>query len=462
MQRNTLESHLESAGNPASNEVFSQTRVRGDNLGAISNSRDSATECFIPVAAKTLKLAGLSESEIEALILKYILCHGPKSGRQIANQLRLSYTIISEQLSLIKEQANLEYKAGGLAGDYEYRLTASGMERARALYEKCTYCGSAPVTLDDYANSVVRQSIKTQRPNLNRVIHAFDDLIMSHAMLGQIGQAINAGKSMFLFGAPGNGKTSIASRIVRSVDQVIWIPRTITVGGEIIRFFDPNCHQEIPLRGSDSMLSEMTIDSRWVRIQRPTVSVGGELNFEHLELTLNPESGINEAPVHFKSNCGCLVVDDFGRQRISEIELLNRWIIPLEKGHDFMNLPSGRQIRVPFDQLLVFATNLEPKELCDEAFLRRIPYKIEVFDPTVDQFRQLFEMRCERMGILHDAEVIDYTIEKHFRGAGRPLRFCYVDDLLLQVRDFCQLHEKPLELKRERMDIAVQNYFGRL
>ena len=208
------------------------------------------------------------------------------------------------------------------------------------------------------------------------------------------------------------------------------------------------------------LLNDGNVDQRWVRIKRPTVVVGGELSLKHLETNLNTVTGVIESPIHMKSNCGCLVVDDFGRQRISSVELLNRWIVPLECGHDYLNLPSGRQMQIPFEQLVVFSTNLRPSDLCDEAFLRRIPYKVQVFDPTEAQFRELWERRIKYHRIDGDPRWVDYLIETHYRKQDRSMRFCHVDDILCQIREFCDFHAQPLKLSRETIEIAVNNYFS--
>jgi predicted ATPase with chaperone activity len=265
---------------------------------------------------------------------------------------------------------------------------------------------------------------------------------------------------MFLYGAPGNGKTSIAERITRAFGNYIWVPRSIGVDGEIIRLFDPSNHEMAPLENQTGLLNNRKIDQRWIRIRRPTIVVGGELTMDNLEVTLNTATGISEAPMQMKSNCGTLVIDDFGRQRMSTDELLNRWIVPLEKRYDYLNIASGKKIQVPFDQLIVFSTNLEPKDLVDDAFLRRIPYKIEVIDPTEDEFRRLFQMMCPKLGFEYREEPINYVIEKHYKQMQRPLRCCQPRDLLLQVRNYCSFHNVPMELTNEYFDSAVENYFA--
>jgi len=265
---------------------------------------------------------------------------------------------------------------------------------------------------------------------------------------------------MFLYGAPGNGKTSIAERVTRCFGEYIWIPRAIGVDGEIIRVYDPNAHEETPLAQGEGLLDQSKIDKRWVRIRRPTIVVGGELTMANLELQFNRDTGISEAPLQLKSNCGTLVIDDFGRQRMNPIELLNRWIVPLEKRYDYLMLSNGKKIQVPFDQLIIFSTNLQPKDLCDEAFLRRIPYKLELLDPSEDEFRGLFKMMAPKLGFEYKDDVVTYIIKQHYRLASRPFRACHPRDLLLQVRNLCHYTGHPLEMTPEYFDFAAENYFA--
>ncbi len=248
--------------------------------------------------------------------------------------------------------------------------------------------------------------------------------------------------------------------MTKAFGQHIWIPRAIGVDGEIIRLYDPNAHEEVPLGAGSGLLDQNQIDRRWIRIRRPTVVVGGELTMSNLEVTLNTSTGISEAPMQLKSNCGTLVIDDFGRQRMSTDELLNRWIVPLEKRYDYLNLANGKKIEVPFDQLVIFSTNLEPRDLVDDAFLRRIPYKIEVVDPTEEEFRDLFKMMAPILGFEYDEDVVTYLFETHYRPTGRRMRCCHPRDLLMQARNMCLYEGRPMELSKESMDFAVENYFA--
>ncbi len=415
---------------------------------------------FVPLEPSSFREACLTDSEVEALALKYLLARGDVSGRDVADQVKLPFVLIDELLRRMKNDQLVVHKHAAAMNDFQYQLTDLGRERAQRYAAHSTYFGSAPVSLADYIAAVKAQSLTHQKPTTNDLHQAFDGLLLNRHMLDRLGPAMNSGRGMFLYGSPGNGKTSIAERITRAFGKQIWIPRAIGVDGEIIRLFDPVNHDEVPLEGPEGLLDQRKIDKRWVQIKRPTIIAGGELTMSALEVTFNTATGICEAPLQMKSNCGTLVIDDFGRQRMSTADLLNRWIVPLEKRYDFLNLPNGKKIEVPFDQLIIFSTNLEPRQLVDEAFLRRIPYKIEVIDPTEEEFRDLFKMMAPQLGFDYQAEAVDHVIGKHYRQNGRPFRFCQPRDLLLQVRNYCIYHRRPLELTPEFFDLAVENYFA--
>lgn len=415
---------------------------------------------FIPRQPATLEQTMLDESVACGLVLKFLYFRGHYSGRDIASQLKLPFPIVEKLLYSLRNQLLIVYRGASMGGDYQYELTPKGVEQARNHSSHCTYFGAAPVAVEEYIDSIKRQSLTNLNPTYKQVAAALEDLVVNKAIISQVGQAIKSGTGLFLFGPSGNGKTSIARRLIRAIDESIWIPRTLAVGGELVRLFDPSLHDEDPLPAGTTLLKKNETDERWVRIKRPVVIVGGELNLKHLETNLNPVTGIIEAPIHMKSNCGCLVVDDFGRQRVSTVDLLNRWIVPLECRYDYINMPSGRQLKIPFEQLVVFSTNLKPSDLCDEAFLRRIPYKVQVLDPTESQFRELWARRGHAHGLESDPQWIDYLIDNHYRKANRFMRFCHVDDLLSHIRQFCDFHAHPRVINRENLEIAVNNYFS--
>lgn len=417
-------------------------------------------EPFVPIEPSSFHQAMLTDSEVEALVLKYMLSKGEASGRDVTAQVRLPFILLEPLLQQMKQDQMLAIRGSAPMNDYVYQLTETGRERARRYAEHCTYFGSAPVSLQHYIESVKAQSLTQQHPTVADLERAFSDLLINPRMLNRLGPAINSGRGLFLYGSPGNGKTSIAERVTRAFGECIWIPRAIGVDGEIMRLFDPSNHEEMPLAESGGLIDQRKIDKRWVRIRRPTIVVGGELTMENLEVTLNRATGISESPMQLKSNCGTLVIDDFGRQRMSTHELLNRWIVPLEKRYDFLNLANGKKIQVPFDQLIVFSTNLEPKDLVDDAFLRRIPYKIEVIDPSEEEFRQLLKIMAPKLEVEYSEEAADYLIERHYKQVNRPFRCCQPRDLLLQVRNQCLYLGQTPVMSRESMDFAAENYFA--
>ncbi len=414
---------------------------------------------FLPIAPGEFAKLRLSETEVESLILKFLLSRQNATGREIAQQIGILFCVCEKILHAVKADRLVVFKAAKV-GDYVYELTESGTHRARKFAETCGYFGTAPVCLEDYAASVAAQSLQNCQPSIDNLRRAFADLTLSEEIFERLGRAIVSGKGLFLHGPPGNGKTSIAERVTLAYGATIWIPRAISAWGEIIRIYDPSCHQEMPMPKGQGFADQEQIDQRWIRIRRPTIVVGGELLLDNLEITGNPKTGIAESPLQLKSNCGTLVIDDFGRQQVPPSSLLNRWIVPLEKRYDYLNLTSGRKIQVPFDQFLVFSTNLEPRELVDEAFLRRIPYKIDIGDPTEQQFRSLFWELAEAMEIEPCHPPLDYLIQKYYRGTGRAMRFCQPRDLLRQVRVYYDLLDQPARLTIEALDAAATDYFS--
>jgi hypothetical protein len=413
---------------------------------------------FCPKKPASLEAAGLSRDFTEKLICKYLHVHGISSGRTVARDLGLPYRLIEPLLSALKTEMMLIYRKTVAAGDYELQLTEAGDDRARRFMSTSTYAESAPVQLEAYVESVAAQSLTLTSIGMDELSAAFGDLALEPDMMARLGPAINAGRGMFLHGAPGNGKTSIAERVARCFGTSVWIPKTLMIDGECVRLFDPVLHE--PVADEEScMLGEPLEDARWIRVKRPTVVVGGELTMDQLEMRHDPVSNVCEAPLQMKSNCGVLLVDDFGRQAMPVDQLLNRWIVPLEKRYDFQKLPSGKKIQVPFDQLVIFSTNLAPRDLVDEAFLRRLPYKVEARDPTPQQFCKIAMHVAPSLGVHVTPVQILSMIERYFLATGRPMRCCHPRDLLLQVRSYCRFHRLPLEMTEESMEFAVENYF---
>jgi predicted ATPase with chaperone activity len=425
-------------------------------IGALAALLDRKS--FVPAEPKTLEETGLSETAVEGLILKHVASVGGASGRGISEHLCLSFGIIEKNLQRLRGRQFLTHRGSAALSDYIYALTDRGLEDAQLQAAACAYRGPAPVPLTDYVNSVDAQTITAESPRRPQLEAAFRDISVDPAMFAKLGPAVNSGAGLFLYGSPGNGKTTLAERITRCFGQEIWIPYTLVVEGEIIKLFDPAYH-EIVETATSSIMRQDANDKRWVRIRRPTVVVGGELTMDSLEIAYNSQAHVSEAPLQLKSNCGSLLIDDFGRQRIDPIELLNRWIVPLEKHYDFLTLPSGKKIQVPFDQLIIFSTNLEPKDLVDEAFLRRIPYKINVPDPDESEFHRLFELCVTPFGCAYDREAVEHLLEKHYRAVQRPMRRCHPRDLLSQIQHYCAYNELTMEMRPDYFDLVVDNYF---
>ncbi len=422
-----------------------------------------ARDGFRPRVVDSFEEAGLNPAITESLVLKYLLSIGMAPGRRIATELGLPFAPFPEFLRQLKNQQILTYANSSSANDYVYALTDVGRSRARDYQAECGYVGTAPVPYRDYLEAVSAQTITSEQPKEEDLRRAFADLIVPDAVFELLGPAINSGRGLFLYGYPGNGKTSIAERITRCFGTTVWIPRVIDAEGQIIKLFDPANHELIESERSGSLLDDSDFDRRWVRIRRPTIVVGGELRMEDLEIHYDPLTKVCEAPMQLKSNMGTFLIDDFGRQRMAPVELLNRWIVPLEKRYDFLSLPNGKKIRVPFDQLIIFSTNLDPSQLVDEAFLRRIPYKINAADPTEATFRSMIQMFAPKLGFENaDMSAVDHLVREHYAKAGRPFRCCHPRDLLLQVRNYCVYNKLPLELKPRYFDFAVMNYFTAL
>jgi predicted ATPase with chaperone activity len=444
-----------------------KTEIHTVNLAAPSvlppqfdDQNSNGRKTFYPEPVSTFDEAGLDYAMIESLILKFLLNVGTASGRRIAAELGLPFGPFPEFLRQLKNQQIVNYASASTASDFLYTLTDQGRVRARAYVDECTYVASAPVPFEDYLESVTAQTIATEHPKEEDLRRAFGDLLISEQTFDMLGPAINSGRGLFLYGFPGNGKTSIAERITLCFGTSVWIPRVLCIEGHLIKLFDLANHEMIEEASSGGLLCDRDFDRRWVHIRRPTIVAGGELRMEDLEIRYDPVTKLSEAPLQLKSNLGSFLIDDFGRQRMPPVELLNRWIVPLEKRYDFLSLANGKKIRIPFDQLIIFSTNLEPKQLVDEAFLRRIPYKIHAADPSEAEFREMIDLFAPKLGFLEvNHAAVEHLITQHYRRAKRPFRCCQPRDLLLQIRNYCIYNDLPLDMKPEYFDFAVHNYF---
>jgi hypothetical protein len=417
-----------------------------------------AEERFWPSVPHSLEATGLSAMLIESLILKYLGIVGSNSGRGIAQHLCLPFAILDSFFSDLRTRQLITHVGAAPLNDYRYALAERGQQRADAYMAACGYVGPAPVPLMSYVLSVEAQTIRAETPRRQQLEAAFSDISVEPGLFEQLGPAVNSGAGLFLYGPPGNGKSTLAKRITKCFGQAIWIPQVIIEDNQLIKLYDAAYHQNAGEEGN-ALMKTAEHDRRWVRVLRPTVIVGGELTLDALEIRYDPTSKTSEAPIQLKSNCGCLLIDDFGRQRVEPLDLLNRWIVPLESRVDYLTLGTGKKIQVPFEELIIFSTNLEPSDLVDEAFLRRIPYKIEIGDASEEEFHRLFQLHANSFQCECRPDVVDFLIREHYRPLGRPMRRCHPRDLMYQVHNYCMYHDLPLEMRPEYFEHVINSYF---
>lgn len=415
-----------------------------------------------PRVPVTLEDTGLGADQVEQLLIK-TLFGGEATGLMLAERLRLPYTILEPLIVRIRAECLIEVRGATSASSasYRYALTDLGRERAAQYLEISMYTGAAPVPLSAYVAEMRALGAARGYIDRERLRKGFSHLIIGDDVLEQLGPSVNANKALFLYGPPGNGKSVIAEGLARSDGGDMYMPYAIDVEGHIITMYDPINHERLDedTPESTSLIAEAPRDRRWVRIRRPVVIVGGELTLDMLDLTFNPLAKFYEAPLQLRANGGVFLVDDFGRQRIRPDELLNRWIVPLESRIDYLTLHTGKKFQIPFDVLIVFATNLDPSSLADEAFLRRIPYKISIENPSTEQFTRIFEMNCRQRQLQFHQVMVAYLQRRHYLPTGRPLRSCHPRDLLDQVMALCRYRGIEPAITRELLDAACASYF---
>jgi predicted ATPase with chaperone activity len=405
-----------------------------------------------PVIPDRVDDLGIPRSLVSDLILRYLWLHGSGTLATLNTVLKLSFPVLETLFHQFRQQQLLDVK-GMLGNDYSFTLTTAGRALATARNEVCQYAGPAPVSIQQYHQVVNSQAahVKLSRESLRR---AFRDLVLPDTLLDQLGPALIGHQSLFLYGGTGNGKTSIAERILRIFHDTIVVPYAVAVDGHIITLFDPVVHRQAP--GGDEML-----DPRWVVCERPCITVGGELSASMLELRLDDSTRVFISPCQMKANNGILIIDDFGRQMLSPRDLLNRWIVPLDRRVDYLTLASGMKFQVPFELMVVFSTNLNPHDLADEAFLRRIQTKVLVDNVSAELFDQIFQRVVETHGASSEPGCAEYLRERCMAAGSTCLRACYPLDIYRLVEAISEYEGRPVWLTRADIDRAVGLYFAK-
>jgi hypothetical protein len=415
-----------------------------------------------PPIPETLEETGLTQNLLIQLILKHAYFRDTFSVREIARDIRIGPQLVESLLAYLKKQNQIFVRPRDIMGskgrmsmEMYYALTDQGKAQAEQALETNRYVGPAPVPLEDYWDWVEFQTINQVKVEMASLEKAFSEFELNHGLLEKIGPAVNSGRSIFLFGPSGNGKTVMSTAIGHAFEDSVYIPFAVFVYGQIIRLFDEVNHEPVNTNG------DRRHDPRWVLCRRPVVIVGGEMTEESLELRFNPLLKFYEAPHQLRANNGVFIIDDFGRQKMSPTQLLNRWMYPLETRQDFCCLHTGQQFGVPFDQLIIFSTNLNPHSLADEAFLRRIRHKIFIGYVTPKQYVAIFQKVCQSYDMEFNEPLVWDILERYYVSTSRPLSACHPRDLVENLVDRARfLGQKP-QLSPEDLDSVCQSYFLR-
>jgi predicted ATPase with chaperone activity len=428
-----------------------------------------------PPPPETVEATGLSPEFIVDLIIKTLYVQGARTGQHVTNVVRLPFDFVDDQLLSLQQRRLVEVRStsGPSRGGYTFDLTTAGRDRAREALASSQYVGPAPVPLDQYRTWVDKQSIRNVHVTREVIREGFQRMVLSEAIHDVLGPAINSAKSLFLYGAPGNGKTMVAETISQMLGGHIYVPYAVEIEGQIMVVHDPVFHRDVLpeeeneakpslelVSDEPSWLTKMpAYDRRFTLVRRPVVLTGGELTLEQLDLQYDQYTKMYQAPFQVKANGGVLILDDFGRQRVPPKDLLNRWIVPLEKRIDFLTLHTGGKFPVPFDTLLIISTNLEPSELVEEAFLRRIHYKIMIEGPDPEQFADIFERNCRERNIAYDPAIVRYIYEAWYGRHSITPRGCHPRDILDHVVDIARFHQMAPAATVDMVDQACRSYF---
>jgi hypothetical protein len=407
-----------------------------------------------PPTPEELADTGVPQAFLCDLALKHVAMLPEPTTTAVAERLRLPRAITEELLHHLYREKLIEMRSQSAVGSTRYAMLDHGWERLARVQSMSGYAGPAPVSLADYSHMMRLQAVPSKAASIETLRAAFSDLVLPDSLLQTLGCVINSRCSLFLTGLPGTGKTAVSERMNAALFGSVWIPYAIEIDGQIIRIFDSHCHHPAPEEAA-----AVEYDRRWVRIERPLIIVGGELTLDNTDLTWSEGARFYEAPFQVKSNGGTLVIDDFGRQRVAPQDLLNRWILPLERRIDFLTLHSGKKIEMPFEQLVVFSTNLDERDLVDEAFLRRMGYRARLEPPTPAAYVEIFQRAAADRGIAADQGCIEHILNRYAL-EDRQMKSCEPRDLLNRVTDICRFEDASLRLTLEVIDLAWKNYFG--
>jgi hypothetical protein len=411
-------------------------------------------EVLAPRAPDEMASTGLEEGVLTDLTLKLVYTVVRFTTDWVSKQLHLSLQLTAEVLEQLCREGLVEETLKTSEIRSHYKITQRGREHAARALEVCGYIGPAPVGLDAYTAILRWQFAHTAQVRPEHVTAALSNMVLPSKAVQLAGLAISSGRSLFVYGPSGNGKSSLGRQIHAALQGDYWMPYCVSVGETIIRLFDRQIHQRVEVNDRAG-----TVDQRWVRVRRPLVVVGGELTLESLDLVFSPTLRYYEAPPHLKANGGVFLVDDFGRERVAPEQLLNRFITPMEYQIDYFTLRTGQKFQVPLRHVLIIATNLNPERVTDPAFLRRMGYRLYLGPPTPEQYTRIFQIYAQRLGVPAPQEVIDRLLER-YRLQNRELRSCEPRDLIERARDICRFQNRALELSARVLDLAWIGYFG--